>query len=145
MTERMAMAAERFAGGLNCAQAVLSVFCEDYGLDAATACRLACGLGGGCRSGEICGALSGAVVVVGLRYGNEAGEDAEGKARCYDETRRYMERVRQDGQPLRCADILGYDVSTAEGTRLAREKGLLKTRCPAMVKKAVQLLEELGY
>jgi len=64
-------AADIFNGGHNCAQAVLGAFCEEYGLDTDTALRIARGLGSGVRNAEICGAVSGAVLVIGLKYGHD--------------------------------------------------------------------------
>ncbi|MDR3278782.1 MAG: C-GCAxxG-C-C family protein, partial [Oscillospiraceae bacterium] len=62
MSERTDLARAYHEGGFNCAQAVLGAFCGDYDLDAETALRLACPLGGGMRCGEVCGALSGALL-----------------------------------------------------------------------------------
>ena len=58
------------AGGWNCAQSVLGVFCEDCGLDRETAMKLASGFGAGmARKQEVCGAVSGAIMVIGLKHG----------------------------------------------------------------------------
>lgn len=57
--------------GWNCAQSVLASACEDYGLDSQTAYRLAAFFGGGMRRGEMCGAVTGALMALGLKYGDE--------------------------------------------------------------------------
>ena len=62
-------AKEMFAEGYNCSQSVLSAFSKKYGMSKDQSLSIACGLGGGMRIGEICGAVSGAVLVIGLRYG----------------------------------------------------------------------------
>ena len=67
---RAEKAAALFADGCNCAQAVFAAFADEFGLDEALAKRLACGLGGGVgRMREVCGAVSAAAMVLGMRFG----------------------------------------------------------------------------
>lgn len=69
-------AEELFAGGCNCAQAVLAAFCGECKLDRETAMRIGSSLGGGMgRLREVCGAVSGMFVVAGLLYGESAPGD----------------------------------------------------------------------
>ena len=68
----------------NCTQAILSTYCEDFGLDKVTALKLACGLGAGMgRLGHTCGAVSGAYLVIGLKHGKYLLEDEESKEKTY--------------------------------------------------------------
>jgi len=69
-------AVELFRKGFLCSQAVLASFCDSYGLDRNSALKIACGLGSGMRCAEICGAVSGAVLVIGLKYGYTDAKDA---------------------------------------------------------------------
>jgi len=138
-------AAELFNNGFNCAQSVLAVFCEAYGLNRETALKVACGLGGGVRSGEICGAVSGAVIVIGLKYGHCQPEDTESKANCYAKTVEFLNIFKEKNGCITCREILGYDISTKEGMEQAKNKNLFKATCTGMVKSAVSILEELGY
>ncbi|MEA5144351.1 MAG: C-GCAxxG-C-C family protein [Oscillibacter sp.] len=67
-----------FNDGFNCSQAILSTYCEEFGLDKKTALQLSCGLGAGMgRLGETCGAVSGAYLLIGLKYGKFSKEDVE--------------------------------------------------------------------
>ncbi|MHC4258915.1 MAG: C-GCAxxG-C-C family protein, partial [Planctomycetota bacterium] len=59
-----------FKEGLNCSQAVFSVYSEQMGLDNKTAAKIASGFGGGMRMGETCGVVTGAFMVIGLEYGS---------------------------------------------------------------------------
>ena len=138
-------AAKYFNQGLNCSQSVLSVFCQTYGISLETAAKIGCGLGGGARSGELCGAVSGAILVIGLKYGNSSALDAEGKKLCYDKTKEFTEAFRKQNKSIVCKEILGSDLSTPEGYQKAQDAGLFQTRCVDMVKSAVNLLEALGY
>jgi C_GCAxxG_C_C family probable redox protein len=69
-----------FQQGFTCSQAVLSVFAKDFGLDRDTALRISQGFGAGiARTDGICGALSGAIMVIGLRYGGISADDNAAK------------------------------------------------------------------
>ena len=70
MTEKTDLADAYFERGYGCAQSVLGAFCRDYGLDEETALRIATGFGSGMgRLCEVCGALTGGFMVIGLKYG----------------------------------------------------------------------------
>lgn len=145
MSSRSDKAVSLFNAGLNCSQAVFSAFCEDYGLSRATALRIGCGFGGGVRSGEICGAVSGAVMVIGLKYGNDRIEDLEAKMNCSEKTIAFLNRFRTSNGSITCREILGCDISTDEGRRMATERDLFSTTCVDMVRNSVELLEDMGY
>lgn len=145
MSIKQDQAAEHFNSGFNCSQSVLAAFCESYGLNKETALKAACGLGGGCRSGEICGAVSGAVLTIGLKYGFSQPGDTETKANCYAKTEEFLNAFKAKNGSILCREILGHDISTKEGMEQARSKNLFKTTCVDMVKSAASILEELGY
>ena len=83
MSEKSDYAAGLMAQGYNCAQAVVLTFGDDYDLEWELAQRLSCGLGSGCCLGEVCGAVSGGVLVLGLKYGPESVISPESKEQCY--------------------------------------------------------------
>jgi len=139
------LAVSLFNSGFNCSQSVLSVFCEDYGINQEVARKLTCGLGGGFRLGEICGAASGAVLVIGLKYGQYIIGDAISKSDCYQKTVEFLNTFKAKNCSIVCREILGCDFSTKEGYEQAQSKNLFKTTCVDMVKSAVSTLEELGY
>ena len=145
MSIKQDQAAEFFSGGFNCSQSVLAAFCEKYGLDQKTALKAACGLGGGCRSGEICGAVSGAVITIGLKYGHCQPGDAESKANCYAKTAEFLNAFKAQNGSIICREILGCDISTAGGMEQAKSKNLFKTTCVGMVRSAASILDELIY
>lgn len=145
MDAKQEMAVDTFNNGYNCAQAVVSAFCEDYGLNRETALKLAGGLGGGVRSGNICGAVSGAALVIGLKYGQYAPGDAASKANCNAKTLEFTKEFKKQNGALNCRELLGCDISTSEGFEHAQSQSLCKTKCPGLVESAAALLEELGY
>jgi C_GCAxxG_C_C family probable redox protein len=131
----------------NCAQSVLAVFCEAYGLDKETALRIASGLGGGIRCGELCGAVSGAAQVIGLKYGQFVAGDLTTKNNCYQKALAFAKEFRNLNGSIVCRELLGHDVWTnaddEEIKKLSQE--LHRTVCPKLIESAVKILEETGY
>ena len=144
ITTKQELALEYFSNGFNCAQAVVSVFCKDYGIDTEIALRLAGGLGGGVRAGEICGAVSGAVMVIGARYGQYIASDKDSRRKCYSETTQFIENMKAGSSSIVCRELLGFDVSTPEGRQAQADNPDYRKTCNDMIKKAVTLLENMG-
>ena len=143
MQSKSDFATSQLAQGFGCAASIFSAFCEDYGLDSKTGAKLACGLGGGCASGEICGAVSGAILVVGLKCGQETAADMDVKADCRARVVQFIEKFKEANNALTCRDLLGCDPTTQEGHAVYLEKR--GSVCPAAVKSAAEALVELGY
>ena len=99
---------------------------------------LASGLGGGVRNAELCGAVTGAVLVVGLKYGHD-------KMLCYRMTEEFTAKFKEANQHLVCRDILGCDIATPDGRAKAIHDNLFKIVCVDMVKSAADILVGLGY
>lgn len=138
-------ALELFKSGFACSQALLAAFCEQYGLDRETALKLSSGLGGGFKCAEICGAASGAVLVIGLKYGQHDATDKEARKLCSEKTAEFMRAFRETHGAVTCRDILGCDISTPEGREQAMREKLFTTRCVDLVARAAGILEESGY
>lgn len=136
---------ELFQSGLNCSQIVLSQFCERYHMSKEDAVRIGCGFGGGARAGEICGAVSGAIMVIGLKYGNTQAEDLISKNTCYEKTKEFVAEFRKQNGSIVCRELLDCDISTEEGMQKAKEAQLFQTRCVDYVESSIQVLESLGY
>jgi len=135
---------ECFKSGFVCSQAVLSVFAEQFGLDRDLALKLATAFGGGmARRARTCGAVTGALMVIGLRYGRAHIADTEAKGVTYRKSHEFFERFTHRNGSIICNELLGVDISTPEGTASAQEKNLFKTLCPVFVSDAVQILEEI--
>lgn len=92
MSTKIEKATELFKSGYNCSQAVLGAFGEDFSLSIDTALKIACGLGSGARSAEICGAVSGAILVIGLKYGSH---NANQKELCNTKTEEFVKLFRE--------------------------------------------------
>ena len=144
MSVKTEKAAALFGSGFNCAQSVLVVFCEGYGMNRELALKTSSGLGGGFRLGEICGAVSGAVLVIGLKYGQHIAEDSDSKKNCNSKVIEFMDLFKRKNKSVVCKEILGFDLSIKKEYDQAQNKNLFKTTCVDMVKSAVETLEELG-
>jgi C_GCAxxG_C_C family probable redox protein len=103
--------------------------------------KLAAGFGGGMGGmGKTCGAVSGAIAVLGLTY--EIGNPAA-KASVYSLVKEFAKRFTDRHSTLICNELLGHDISTSEGIQMVREKKLFSTVCPMVDRSAAEVLEEL--
>jgi C_GCAxxG_C_C family probable redox protein len=137
-------AVSTFLSGFNCAQAILSTWAPELGVDEKTALRLATGVGAGIsRMGETCGAVTGAILVLGLKHGRDRLEAEEAKEKTYALAQKFVSEFRRRNGSIGCKELLGFDISTPEGLQAIREKGLEKTVCANLVRNAAEILESL--
>ena len=133
----------RFRAGYNCSQSALAPFAEELGLPVDLALRLAAPFGGGIgRRGEVCGAATGALMALGLRFGSASGDKAD-KERAYAITAEFLRRFEARSGALRCRDLIQADMTTAEGLADARDRRVFATDCPRFVAAAVEIAAEL--
>ncbi|HHT90943.1 MAG: C-GCAxxG-C-C family protein [Bacillota bacterium] len=141
LNERVEAARRLFQEGFNCAQAVVGAFYPPEKREGQLALKLASGFGGGMRRGEVCGAVSGAVMVLGMREGYLAGDQAA-KLKSSELTSAFMEGYAQRQGTLYCREILGYDPRDAEAAKgFAAQK---RQVCEGAIETAIVLLGELG-
>lgn len=128
----------------NCAQAILSTFCEQFGLERGLALRLAQGFGGGmARTGNTCGAVTGAYMVLGLSQRTSSDNPRERLDTTYELMREFDRRFKALHGTMTCRDLTGYDLSTPEGLAEAREKKVFATVCPSLVRDSARILESM--
>lgn len=100
MSARSDIAVEKFLSGYNCAQAVLYSFCDDLSLDKDAALKLACGFGAGmARKQEVCGAITGGIIALGLKHGRGEGQDRTPTEETYQRVRSLMHNLSQNTGP----------------------------------------------
>jgi C_GCAxxG_C_C family probable redox protein len=129
--------------GFNCAQSVFGAFAPGLGLEQAEAVKIAAALGGGiARTGETCGAVSGALLALGLQQGSSL-PDPKAKDRIYAAARQFLNRYSQLNGSTKCRELLGCDISTPEGLSEARARNLFKEKCPRLIRDAVVLAGEM--
>ncbi|MBE6914008.1 MAG: C_GCAxxG_C_C family protein [Ruminococcaceae bacterium] len=143
MTSHMEKALDLFSGSFHCAQAVFAAFADELGLAEEQALKIGACFGSGMRKGEVCGACSGALMALGLKYGHADDLDTGSKLKANEVTDIFMEKFRLENGSYLCRDLLGCDLSSAEGIAEALEKNLFTEFCPKMVASAVCITEEI--
>jgi len=140
---RADIAVDLYGRGFHCSQAVLVAFAEELGLTKEQALRLGSCLGSGMRKGEVCGACTGALMTLGLRYGQDTEGDTASRLCSNRVCDKLMARFAEVNGSYLCNDLLGYDVTTPEGLQAIRERKLFTTFCPQMVRSAVEIVEQI--
>ena len=138
-------AQDLFYAGYNCAQAVFCAFAEDMGLDLDAAARLASSFGGGLgRLRELCGALSGAELALGMLRGYSDVTDPALKSAHYARVRLLAERFRARNGTYLCRELLKDVETTPGGEPEPRTPEFYARRpCLRLVGEAAALLEEM--
>ncbi len=132
-----------FDSGFNCAQSVCAPYAGDFGIEQLDALRMAAGFGGGIgRTGETCGAVTGALMVLGMKYGATTGDPAA-KERMYVIAQDFMKRFEDRHGSLRCRDLVGADISTVEGRASMSARKTHANICAGLVAEATELLDEM--
>jgi C_GCAxxG_C_C family probable redox protein len=133
-----------FRNNFSCSQAVFSTFAEPLGLEKSVALKISGAFGGGmARMAETCGAVTGSLMVIGLKYGKSRPDDEDAKLKTYALSREFIERFKSRHSSLVCRELLGCDIGTTEGKLVFDENGYEETRCAKFVEDAATILEEI--
>lgn len=136
-------ALDYFNRKFHCSQAVLAAFADECGLTDEQALRLGACFGSGMRKGEVCGACTGALMVLGALYGQYDQSDAKSRQVANEVNDKMMKRFAEVCGSYLCNDLLKCDISTKEGVEYALENHLFTEFCPKMVANAVEILEQI--
>ncbi|MGN0537458.1 MAG: C-GCAxxG-C-C family (seleno)protein [Acutalibacteraceae bacterium] len=143
LESKVEKSANYFKNGFNCSQAVFATFAGDFGLSEEMALKVATQFGGGARKGEMCGAVSGALMVLGLKFGHYNYNAPEEKRNAYKIAEEFMNRFIEKNGTVVCRELLGYDVSKQEDMLKIKELGLFKSICPKMIQCATEIVEQM--
>lgn len=133
-----------FNEGFMCSQAVLSTYGAQFGLDRETALKVSAAFGGGMgRMGETCGAVTGAFMVIGLKYGRTSVQDAQAHERTNDVVKEFVDEFKHRNGSILCRELLDCDLSTPKGQRAFKERNLRTSLCSRLVRDAADILERL--
>ena len=135
MTTKVAeKAVQLFDSGFNCAESVLLALSEEFRQTNIVIPRIATGFGAGVsRSGNVCGALSGAVMAIGLRIGCDKAEEKEKRNAAYENVQRMIEAFGKEFGSTQCRKLTQCDLQTQEGQEEYRSKELRKSVCQKLV------------
>ena len=122
--------------GYVCSQAVFAAFSEGYGLPKNQALKIGACFGSGMRKGEVCGACTGALMALGLKYGDE-------KVKSDEVCNKFLDLFKEENGSIICRDLLNCDISTEDGVKYALDNNLFKEFCPKMVESAAKIVDEI--
>jgi C_GCAxxG_C_C family probable redox protein len=145
MQNKSEEAVAMMAAGFNCAQSVLGVFCSDLHFDRETALKLATGFGAGmARRQEVCGAVTGGIMAIGLKYGRGPADESPAAEKTYLLVGKFMERFSAEYNSCLCRVLLdGCDLLTESGRNFYKENDLSGKICRPCVAEAVRSLEDI--
>ncbi len=132
-----------FSQGFNCSQSVLTAFSKEFSLSEDECMKISSAFGGGMGRRQLtCGAVTGALMVLGLHYGRAKGDDISKKVNTYRKTNEFFEAfIRQHGS-ANCKDLLqGLDMNDAGDFKIIEELNLFQTTCYKCVQDAVEITE----
>ena len=144
MSQHSDKAKDLFLGGYNCSQAILCAYGDMTGLDNATAIRIASSFGGGlARMREVCGAVSGAAMVLGLLRSDDDPSDHEAKKAHYHLVQEFARRFTELNGSIICRELLNGAGTPGNDPEKRDESYYKKRPCPLLVEQAAQILDEL--
>jgi len=142
--ERSEQAKEHFLSGYNCAQSVVLSFADDLKYSKELALKISAGFGGGMgKQQETCGAVTGAIMVLGLLKGEEVNNNDELKAEAYSSVKELSREFTAAYNTTSCRELIGCDLNTPEGSAKFKEEKLMENVCAGCVAKAVQIVEAI--
>jgi C_GCAxxG_C_C family probable redox protein len=138
-------ALQYFSNSFNCSQSVLAAFGEDFGLSEDDCLKISCAFGAGMgRQQHTCGAVTGALMVLGLKYGKALKDDESKKLNTYSKTIEFMKAFEKENNSTVCLDLLdGLDMKSEDGMKKIKELNLFKIKCDKYVSFAVKTVEEM--
>lgn len=142
--ERSEQAKELFLSGYNCSQSVVLSFADDLKYSKELVQKMAAGFGGGMgKQQETCGAVTGAIMVLGLKKGDSVNNNDELKAEAYGAVKELNRRFVAEYKTTRCRDLIGCDLNTQEGAAKFKDENIMETTCAECVKKAVEIVDSI--
>jgi C_GCAxxG_C_C family probable redox protein len=137
-------AGKLFGKGFNCAQSVLASHSDITGIELSDSLRISTAFGAGmAMMQKTCGAVAGAYMVIGARYGRNNPDDLAARDRTYALTEEFNRRFMEKHGSLDCRELLGVDLKTGEGVREAEEGAYFEKKCAAFVDDAEKILSEI--
>jgi C_GCAxxG_C_C family probable redox protein len=144
MDRKQQLALDTHAAGFNCAQAVFSALVDGSPrIDRTTALRVSACFGGGMRCGEVCGAVTGALMALGTDRGFDDPTDLDGKTRAAAQARAFHAEFRKRRGTLICRELLGEDPGAPGAVDRLKAAGKMPAVCNGAIADAVDIVENL--
>ena len=141
---RSEKAKDLFLSGYNCAQSVVLSFADDLKFSKELAQKMAAGFGGGMgKQQETCGAVTGAIMVLGLLKGEDVNNNDELKSAAYASVKELNRSFVASYKSTNCRDLIGLALNTPEGAAKFKDEKIMETVCAGCVARAVEIIEEI--
>ena len=128
-----------FKEGFNCSQALLAAYGTDLGIERDIALKIAGAFGGGIgRMGETCGVVTGAFMIIGLKYGAINAKDKTAKAKTYEVAKAFVSSFEAINNSVKCRELLGFNISTKPDSGK-----IISKQCPKYVVDAVAIIDKI--
>jgi len=133
-------AVKHFLEGHNCAQSVLLTMSEHWNCKSELIPKIATGFGGGIGlCGSVCGALTGGVMAIGIKYGISE-PSQEKRERAYELCQNLLRVFENEHGSALCRDLIKYDLSNPDDLKKARKANVFEEKCPDFVRTAIKFL-----
>ena len=136
-------ARNRFLKSMNCSQAVFETYAPSLGMTINQARRVAAAFAGGMGMGSECGAVTGALMVIGLKYGKTSDRDSQANIETFKRVAAFINEFRACHKQISCSGLLECDMGTPEGINDVAKKGYFTSRCPEYVNSAAAILDKV--
>jgi C_GCAxxG_C_C family probable redox protein len=129
--------------GYNCSQSVLLTMAEHWKCKSELIPKVATAFGGGMgRCGSVCGALTGGLMAIGIKYGTNE-PSAEKRSRAYELAETFYRQFEKQNGSVMCRELIGLDLSDAKQRKKAHEEYVFEKKCTVFVESAVKILVAL--
>ena len=133
---------ELFMQGIDCSQVVAGEMAEVLSMDKSLLRKMASCFGGGMMCGETCGAVTGALMAIGLKYGHDKEGDSETKALMQEKVNAFYAKYHEKYESTICKELLGHDISKPGEMEEVLKEGTMFTLCPCVVNYVIEILEK---
>jgi C_GCAxxG_C_C family probable redox protein len=131
--------------GFNCTQAIFSSFGTDNGINESHCVKIGELFGGGiAHLGNVCGAVTGALMVIGLKHGRTKSDDEKAREKSHILAKQFLFNFVEKNGTILCKELINFDISTPTKIQEARDKNVF-INCPGYVKTVAEMLIDLGF
>lgn len=135
-------AARFFMGGYLCSESVILAFTRHYGIRSSLIPKIATAFGAGFgRRGLICGCVTGALMVIGIKFGRS--DNSQSYEKAFFLARKFCKTFEKKFGSLLCLELTGCNLLTDEGRKIFVDKGIKEEKCVNFVKESVSMLVDL--
>ncbi len=141
--DKIETATSLFKEGFNCAQALLAAYSPELGLNREIALKIGSAFGGGIgRLGKTCGVVTGALMIIGLKYGMTDAKNKKSKMKTYEVVENFINKFKSRNNSITCRELLGFDMSSLKTLSPDLSK-IVMERCPKFLKDSAEIIDKI--